>query len=217
MSELVRIDNHTERMLDRLPAFMRDKPRVEAVIRAFGVQVQIIEQFFWDLFYYAMIDNAEDHALDLLGAVVREARQGWEDAEYRRYIRARIRVNKSDGKIEQLIKIARLLYGLTDDQVSYESGGAAFRYVQAREYYPAALEIELGFNADYLDNEYVNRGFLQKAKAGGVSLHFVVRENSLATSLMFDDSYGGFTATADQRPGYTTDGGKTAMVYGAIS
>ena len=212
---LTQITDHVSRALHRLLSQFQGKPRWEALIASYVTQVQQLENEIWLLHTMCWIDSGEGQQLDDIGDVVGEARQGWSDDEYRGYLKARIRTSKSDGKIETLVRIVRLIYGLQGEP----DPAFSLRFVKLREYYPAALEIETWFNAATIASEYINRGFLQRAKPDGVSLHYIARHQSTATTLLFDDYNGGFVATQNQRPGDgpvgSLVGGRTASVYGA--
>lgn len=201
MSDPTRENAIAARMLGRLREQLKDKPRIEALINALANQLQHVEQQLWDLYVRRWIDDAEDNDLANLGAIVGEPRNGSEDDTYRQYIRARIKVNRSDGRLGQLLEILALLLG----------SDAA---VQVRELYPAAMEIEPTEGTD-LDGAYLNRWFLQLAKAAGVSLHTIVHHEPRATSLIFD--WTDERTTTAQRPGSSTGttGGLTAALYGA--
>jgi hypothetical protein len=197
MSDITRRNDIVDDMLDRLPAQFR-KPRIQAVVRAFANQIQKHEQTFYDLWFRRMLDNAEDVDLDNIGAIVGEARQGWEDDEYRRYIRARIKTLRSDGRIETLIAILVLLF---------ELDAADLGNIDVREYYPAAIVIETIFRVT-ADGEYINRGFLQKAKPAGVNLQYVAWTNTFANTFFNNDDVAPFLNGAAQ--GYADDGGAVA-------
>jgi hypothetical protein len=185
MSDITRRNDIAEDMLERLPAQFR-KPRIQAVVRAFANQIQKHEQTFYDLWFRRMLDNAEDVDLDNIGAIVGEARQGWEDDEYRRYIRARIKTLRSDGRIETLIAILVLLF---------ELDAADLGNIRVREFYPAAMRIETRFQVT-ADGEYINRGFLQKAKPAGVSLQYIAWPATFSNVFFLDDSTTPFTGAA---------------------
>jgi hypothetical protein len=201
MSDPVRENEIAARMLGRLREQFKDKPKLEAFIRALANQCQHVEQMLWDLYTRRWIDDAEDADLDNLGAIVGEPRNGSEDDAYRQYIRARIKVNRSDGQIGQLLEIMVLLLGTANP-------------IQVRELYPAALEVE-ATEAITLDGEYLNRWFMQLAKAAGVNLHTIASHEPRATSLIFD--WTDERTTVAQRPGSSTGttGGLTAALYGA--
>lgn len=206
MSDIERSNDIAERMLARLRAQFVGLPRIEAVVRAFANQLQKSEQTFYDLYWRRMLDNAEDQDLDNIGELVGEARQGWDDDEYRSYIRARIKTLRSDGKIETLIAILAFLYS-----------NATF---DIREFYPAALVVEVvSDSAPTLNGEYVNRGFLQKAKGAGVNLDLVVSPTTRGDTLLFDDDISPFVngpsgGLSDDGGSPSAPGGRLASRYG---
>lgn len=60
------------------------------------------------------VDNAIGAQLDVLGRLVGQPRNGvTDDALYRRYVRARIAANVSDGTIEDAIRIAKCVIALS--------------------------------------------------------------------------------------------------------
>lgn len=88
-------------------------------------QVQEIENALWDVYFYRQLDNAVDATLDMLGKIVGQLRNGLDDDDYRRYIRARIFSNKSNGTVEDLILIARLILNDPTAHVVIDQEGAA--------------------------------------------------------------------------------------------
>lgn len=100
--------------------------------------------------------------LDLLGRVVGEPRDGRDDIDYRRGIRVRVLVNRANGRVAELAKIARLHESADDDPAAQirirEPGRArAIVYIDATPSTPLRR---------------VN-SYLQGAKAGGVALQAV--------------------------------------------
>lgn len=76
-----------------------------AFIKAIVAQIEDLEIAGYDMIYQLVIDNATGDQLDVIGKWVGEDRGGLGDTEYRRYINARIRINKSGGTAEELIRI----------------------------------------------------------------------------------------------------------------
>jgi hypothetical protein len=182
VSDIVRRNHITTEMLDRLPAQFRDKPRIEAIIRSLANQIQKHEQTFYDLYWRRRLDNAEDVDLDNLGALVGEPRQGWTDDEFRQYIRARIKTNRSDGRTETLIAILVLLFELDAADVGN---------VRMREHRPAALTVETFFQVT-ANAEYIARSFLQRAKPAAVKLSYVAWPATYANTLLLDNQAAPF-------------------------
>lgn len=72
------------------------------------------------------VDNARGAQLDVLGRIVGRARQGIADDEvYRRLVRAQISANKSDGLIEDILTIARLVVNDPDATMVLRNEGIA--------------------------------------------------------------------------------------------
>lgn len=140
----------------RLIKFFRTKPRIAALLAAFTRQVQDLENLAWA--WYATsrdLDTVGGVLLDRLGEIVDEGRGGRSDTELRAAIRVKVKLISSDGKMEQMIQICKLLFG----------AGAV---IGATESWPAHLSLSTS-TLNGLTLEYVGR-LLRIAKAGGVSL-----------------------------------------------
>jgi len=72
------------------------------------------------------VDTAVGVQLDVIGAIVGRAREGVADDEiYRRYVRAQISANKSNGTVNDVQKVARLVIGDTGTITTVITGVAA--------------------------------------------------------------------------------------------
>ncbi len=78
---------------------------------------QRIESAFQDMLLYRSIADGFGEVLDVIGRYVVQPRGGLSDSDYRRYLSARVAANRSTGKREELIRIARLILGTTDGLV----------------------------------------------------------------------------------------------------
>ena len=99
-------------LLSRLAEEFR-KPRISKLFGGIGAQYQALEDAAWQLYTLRSVDTAEGWVLDVLGKLVGERRQGSPDADYRIRVRARIRANLSDGTIEDVLAVFKLLLGGT--------------------------------------------------------------------------------------------------------
>ncbi len=204
MSDLVYQAEHREDGLAKLLGQFKGMPRMEAVLGAFLDQIQKIEDVLWALYTEDWIDTASGDRLDVIGAVVGEERGGADDDEYRSFIRARVRVNRSTGLLAELVAIVRL--------IQYDDLG-----VRAREYYPAALQIEP--EEEVTVNAHRVGAMLQDAASAGVALRFVYLTAPRANTLMFDNDMDSGDLTADQcfadgQNSPLTDGGLFAGITG---
>ena len=103
--------------LDRLTQQFRDKANIVAFVTALATPAQALEDALQQLLTQRSVYTATGATLDALGKLVGQARNGLADADYRRYIAARVRANSSDGLPDQLLAICRLV--VNDDLASY--------------------------------------------------------------------------------------------------
>lgn len=143
-----------------LIAQYEESPRLRALICSYLDRAQETDHGLVQVYELGLdVDAAEGEALDLLGRIVREARDGRADYEYRRGVRTRIRINRSQGRREDLIAIVRLFEEMSSDPAAK---------VRIQELQPARAEVRV-------DGSPVNRirdihSRLRRAKAAGVAL-----------------------------------------------
>ena len=87
------------------------QPRIIALVEATARRVQELEDAALDLRLVLDLDDATGGWLDRLGRIVGEAREGLDDQTYRRFVRARLAINRSEGGVEELLSIGRALSG----------------------------------------------------------------------------------------------------------
>lgn len=179
----------------------KEKPRMTALLAAFLNEGQQVENALYGLLAM-QLPTATGAALDLIGKIVGQTRQGMLDAQYVQFIQARIRTNLSDGKVETLIAITLLLVGLSTP-------------VLFREYLKA-VEIEC-------DNVTVNAyvvwsQFLNVAKDAGTKLNFIFSNAASSLTLKTISAYGGVSYIGTQQVDTAYDptviGGRLAGVFG---
>lgn len=99
---------------------------ITKLLRALVGPFQKLEDTIQTLLVQRNVNLAIGVQLDQLGKLVGEPRDGVTDDEvYRRYVRARIAVNKSDGQPETIYRIARLVLGVTTHTLEIENQGNA--------------------------------------------------------------------------------------------
>lgn len=148
--------DHTAAALARLPEYLKDKPKLAALLAAFTAQADDLETAFQELLLNRAIDTSEGAQLDEIGVIVGQERSGLGDDDYRRYLRARVAANKSRGTAEDILKIARLL--VNDEAATYE----------LTNWGVAAFDIRVATVETTDDVATVILAFLQAAVAGGV-------------------------------------------------
>lgn len=153
------ITDHADRAVQRLAQQFR-KPKIEAFLRCLIDPLQILENVSWQLLTEKSVDNAIGAQLDMIGAIVRQPRAGFNDDDYRRLIRARISVNKSNGTVRDIIRVARLV--IDDVNVA----------VEVKQSYPAAVVVKANDAAVTTGVAELLISFLLKTVAAGVRVLF---------------------------------------------
>ncbi len=128
------INNHIQQALDRLLEQYRNKPGIEGIIEALGFQIQAMEDALQDVYDKTDVQTAFGATLDLVGTIVGQDRLGFDDDFYRSLILAKIGENVSQGDIERVIEITKLLTGAT--------------LVYLQEYYPAGFGLSMDVDVD---------------------------------------------------------------------
>ncbi len=105
----------------------RGQHSVRGILNSFLSQVQEVEDATFAVISGRILDAAVDAQLDSLGDLVGEPRKGRSDTDYREAIRLRIRVNRSNGRAEDVIDVVRIA----------TSGALIYN-----EYYPAGFEVD---------------------------------------------------------------------------
>lgn len=105
---IVAVD-HVQQMLDRLPEHLKELPGWEGFLTDVGAEIQALEDALQQLLLERSIDTAVGAQLAAIGRKVGEPPSGLSDDVYRRRIRARIAANRSRGRVEDLIRITRLV------------------------------------------------------------------------------------------------------------
>lgn len=179
----------------------KEKPRMTALLAAFLNEGQQVENALYGLLAM-QLPTATGAALDLIGKIVGQTRQGMLDAQYVQFIQARIKTNLSDGKVETLIAITLLLVGLSTP-------------VLFREYLKA---VEIECDGVTVNAYVVWSQFLNAAKDAGTKMNFIFSNVASAFTLKLSSAYGGVTTVNSQRIDSAYDpanpGGMTAGVMG---
>jgi hypothetical protein len=172
----VPITDHKAESVALLTDAYRDKRAVKGLVLGASAGADAFEAAVWQCINARYLGNATGHALELLGRLVGQRRNGVNDDEFRNAIRIKIAVNNSRGTAEDLTNIVRLL----------ANGGFA-RYTEITagvfrlEFESAALSAA-GFAA-VLE-------LLRAAKPAGVSLEAVSTAGPAATAAYFGDDAG---------------------------
>lgn len=179
-----RITNHEEQAVDRLPSASRDGVE-EGLVRIFARRTQTLEDVAVDVLTMTTLETATGASLDTLGRLVGEPRDGRADVEYRLRIRARVAINRSSGRGDELLRIVRLVVG-----------PAAALALQ--EFQPAAFVLTISGTATALPDDVF--ALLVEAKAAGVHAFLRYQTTTDADVFTFQGGTGrGFGGTHPDR------------------
>lgn len=103
------IPNHVVTSLKRLLEQYKNQPNLTAVISIYLQQVQDLEDSLYPLFQALNITVMEGAMLDLIGELVGKPRTTNDDAQYRILLYVKIHQNVSEGEVERVISVFRLL------------------------------------------------------------------------------------------------------------
>ena len=127
-------------------------------------ELEEIKKVFEDIKFSHDIDNATGKTLDLIGKNVLEYRGvGFDDELYRQYIKTKIIANLSQGDIETINEVARVLIG--DSFQGIKETWNLERYNNE----PAGLVLTMKNQAKILQTNAIDR-----AVAGGVGIKYVL-------------------------------------------
>jgi hypothetical protein len=187
--------DHVERGLAKFLGQFRNKPLLSALLRSYLRRVQEVEDATWEVIYNRLLDNAEGVQIDIIGRIVGRGRNNLSDNDYKIAVRAQIRINRSSGRPEDVIDVARLSlpYVFT---FSYE------------EIYPAAIYMQVYGGVDF--NVVVLFNNLVKAKAGGVKLWLNTSPEGPENTFTFAS---GDVTEDDPNRGFGDDAGTVGGVF----
>jgi len=137
----------------------------------FGNQIQKLENKLREFLYILKIDIVEGDQLDNIGEIVGQDRLGYSDAYYRILLKVKIGANVSEGDIERILTLWKLL--------------SSSENVQLHEIYPGKIKL---ITDEYLpaDIFIFMKSFASIAIAGGVGID---------TIMVTDPTRFGFGAT----------------------
>ncbi len=115
-----REDDHVATSLELLTERFKDKAVIQALLTAVANRADDVEEALWTLLWGWVLEhidpddptnihNAEGNQLDDLGAIVGQLREGRSDAGYVDAIKLRVRINRSQGRSEDMVQIAELI------------------------------------------------------------------------------------------------------------
>ncbi len=103
--------DHVGEALEELLGQFGDKASIVGFVSGLAAVVQDQEDDAWDLRADRLLSTAIGAQLDVYGRLVGEERGSLTDAEYRRFIEARLLANMSEGSPDELIDVFRIIAG----------------------------------------------------------------------------------------------------------
>jgi hypothetical protein len=164
---------HIRDGLARVISQYRWKPRLNTNLAILLNQVQLLDDAISAVLLAFDLDTAVGWRLDWLGGLVGQPRRGTSDEVYRVYIRARIRVNRSLGKVRDIRTIADLLIGA--GHYSYKDGGCR-------------IDISVDHEITSADELLAIWEMLQQAAPGGVRVWLTTLVDASAGDIDFSFS-----------------------------
>jgi hypothetical protein len=118
------IANHGDDGVALLLSQFKNKPRIEAFLRAVLAGVQDLDDGIFQVLIGIWIDGAEGVQLDGIGEILDLPRGGWTDSTYRTFLRAQILVYRSLGTWPDTAGILRVI-GVTLALATFDEPGIA--------------------------------------------------------------------------------------------
>ena len=147
--------NHVIEALNNLIHKFKNKPRITGFITAQINQVQAFENACFTVVAVNSLLNSSGETLDGDGSVVGEAREGRSDLDYRAAIRARIILNLSYGRCEDIIALLQAISNI--------------ERVRVMENFPASFVAQI---IDPIDPDYIPpnkiRNMVSACRSAGV-------------------------------------------------
>ena len=148
--------DHTAAMRAGLIGQFKGLPNIDAFIKAFGAQLNDLDEYFGQLLTQLILPNAEGVQLDKIGDVLDQGRNGLGDDDYKTLLQARIIQYQSMGTAEDLIQLLLTLAG-TNRVDNYEN-------------FPAKITLIARSPATAISNADIITA-VQEAKAVGVGVN----------------------------------------------
>ncbi len=103
---------HIARGLEKLLGQFQDKPILRALLTSYLRRTQRVEDMAWDVASRLNIESGTGWILDAIGRLVGRGRATYaSDAVYRVALRAQIAINRSRGRVRDIVEVGRLSFG----------------------------------------------------------------------------------------------------------
>ena len=154
---MIEIQNHAELARSRVLKQYAEEQRIVGVISLLADAVQQVETALFGFAAKTNLGTADGGWLNTIGAIVGETRDGLDDAQYRKNIRARILANASSGSVEEILSVIYTVYGHTGLSITIQEAPPAAVLIKIQD------AMDLGF-------EKILLKLLRCTRAAGVAL-----------------------------------------------
>lgn len=193
--------NRIAKAIANLLTQFKGQPNLEALVASFVSEAQALEFVFIDLALLRALANAEGAQLDGLGSIVGEDRLGRNDTDYKAAIESRIRINRMNSRIEDVILAMKLTL---DGTYELTEPGDASILVYLKEAWAPGSDPSL----DTLT------AALKRAKGAGILGLFQYAEAAEAFTFQFAS---GDTVETDSDRGFADDGQTTGGEWSDVA
>lgn len=159
-----RIIDHPDRMVAALPWPLLAAPRVVALVRAVGAQIQQLEDVAWDLVYERQLPSAVGAQLQVWGELLDEPQGELTVQEWRHFLRAKLQIPRTACRPEEITATLRVVTG---------NHGPAHIYL-----YPPA-RVGLAYFADAplsASHRARVRLWMERMVTGGVAIEHIIEK-----------------------------------------
>lgn len=167
--------DHVSAALGRLPHQHREQPHIRGLLRALTRPFAALETAAMQVLLQRTIDLAVGVHLDVIGAKVGRKRAGEADDVYRRVIRAQIAANNSDGLIDDILRVAKL--------VIY-ADGARYRFISLGN---ASYELRVSGVAVAEEVAALTAELVRRATSAGVNGVVITQPSTDEDTFVFGD------------------------------
>ena len=116
---VMQITTHIEDAKNRLLFQYRGKANIEGLLDSLGgQQIQDLEDILFNVSTILEIDNSIGIQLDNIGKIVGQLRNGQVDSTYKLFLKAKAARNVSEGDIERILSVWKIITGGTDIQIT---------------------------------------------------------------------------------------------------
>lgn len=184
-----KITDHVAQAKGRLTSMFKDRRLIVVLLSAIIKQLQELENVTWQVIESRQLANSPVGVqLDKLGKITGEPRKGRSDAAYLEAVKLRILINRSTGKVPDLLRI-----------LSVAANGNPWEY---REKYPANYEITFSGTPEALDALVAAS---DEADPQGVGGRVYYTPGNIVDLFSFGH-YDGSTVTGGKGASYSADG-----------